>query len=234
MMAQGTQLWTVCLWTAVVVQSIRALTIQYPELNSNVTVDCECSGWSCQAVFWYWQPGPESPEFRFLLYHNNADKENSFDEAKYKGSRKGGTPITYSLKIFNVQESDAGCYYCQIQYLGNMQSRPGIQLQPGEKPPTTPQPPPPPKTPLPCRCRNRGINQNPQGCGYLVLWPLVGVLASLAVVLIATLFYFSRELKAFYGGLSDEAAVPVMAEVTWRQVSNVSDPGYCMLATCVL
>uniref|UniRef100_A0A4W5MV82 Cd8 beta n=1 Tax=Hucho hucho TaxID=62062 RepID=A0A4W5MV82_9TELE len=42
------------------------------------------------------------------------------------------------------------------------------------------------------RCTKRNY-QTPKGCGSKVLWPLVGVLLTLAVALIYTLYYFSRE-----------------------------------------
>uniref|UniRef100_A0A674CNU5 Cd8 beta n=1 Tax=Salmo trutta TaxID=8032 RepID=A0A674CNU5_SALTR len=42
------------------------------------------------------------------------------------------------------------------------------------------------------RCTKRN-DQTPKGCGSKVLWPLVGVLLTLAAALIYTLYYFSRE-----------------------------------------
>ncbi|KAJ8401549.1 hypothetical protein AAFF_G00378660 [Aldrovandia affinis] len=194
-MEQRTQVWTACMWIAVIVQSIQALRMQYPELNVLETVKCECK--TCQAVLWYWQPLQIPAKFQFLFYHNNADKvvyEPSVNQTKYKGGKQeGGRTITYSLKISAVQKSDAGLYFCLVHYHNNRNepSDPGVQLRPGVKPPT-PSPPPPPKTPSACRCRNRGIKKYLQGCGRLVLWPLVGLLVSLVVVLIATLYYFSR------------------------------------------
>ncbi|KAJ8285505.1 hypothetical protein GJAV_G00027590 [Gymnothorax javanicus] len=194
-MTLGAKVWTTFLWTAVVTQSIWALETQYPELNTTVTLDCECKSSACQAVFWYWQPKDRPAQFLFLFHHTITDRVNyqsSVDQNKYKWSTKTGMRPIFSLKIVTVQKSDAGLYLCQAHGNHNLTSSPGIELLPGESPPTPPPPPPPPKTPPPCRCRNRGINKNPQGCGRLVLWPLVGVLASLAVMLIITLFYFSR------------------------------------------
>ncbi|KAG5840993.1 hypothetical protein ANANG_G00194840 [Anguilla anguilla] len=196
-MAQGAQVWTACVWTAVIVQSVWALKIQYPVLNITETLDCGCSTSNCQAVFWYWQPRHSPSKFHFLFYHNVVDRvhyEPTVDQDKYKQGMKGGTRPTFSLKIFHVRESDAGRYFCQLQESRNMPSIIEIELRPGENPPTPPPTPSHPKKPpkKPCRCLNQGINKSPKGCGRLVLWPLVGVLASLAAVLIATLFYFSR------------------------------------------
>ncbi|XP_036382701.1 uncharacterized protein LOC118776449 [Megalops cyprinoides] len=200
-MARQPQVWSVTLsvWTAVIahsLQSLNALQTQYPVLNETELLLCECKEKGCQAVFWYWQPSSRPSDFRFLFYYNNADKVTygpAINQTKYKGSRKDGVRVNYLLKISSIQKSDAGFYSCLIQYSNrNELGSPGIKLRPGEKAPTPPPPPKPPKTLPPCRCRNRVIRRDPQGCGRLVLWPLVGVLMCLAVVLISTLYYFSR------------------------------------------
>ncbi|KAJ8262929.1 hypothetical protein COCON_G00153860 [Conger conger] len=192
-MTHGALAWTACLWAAVIVQSIQALVIQYPKLNSNESIHCECTDAKCQAVVWFWHPRHRPSELQYLYYHNVVDNTWSIDKGKYKGGRKMGWKTVFSLMVIGVAESDAGRYFCQTLLPGSREipSLPGVELRPGEKAPTPPPPPPPPKIPLPCRCRPVPKN-NPRGCGYLVLWPLMGVLASLAVVLIATLFYFSR------------------------------------------
>nr|ACZ57827.1 CD8 beta [Salmo salar] len=50
--------------------------------------------------------------------------------------------------------------------------------------------PKPPRIPT-GRCTKRN-DQTPKGCGSKVLWPLVGVLLTLAAALIYTLYYFSQ------------------------------------------
>ncbi|KAI1900465.1 hypothetical protein AGOR_G00050220 [Albula goreensis] len=196
-MTQRTQVWLICACTAVTVQFVLALTSQYPKENDNESITCECTEKNCQAVFWYWHSLDSPGKFQFLLYHNNADKvvySPSTSSDKYKGSKKEGTRTIYSLKISHVQKEDAGRYFCQVQYPNNrnLPGGTGVELRPGETPATPPPTPPPPKTNPPCRCRKKVIKKPITGCGHLVLWPLVGLLAGLAVVLIATLFYFSR------------------------------------------
>ncbi|XP_023658963.1 T-cell surface glycoprotein CD8 beta chain isoform X2 [Paramormyrops kingsleyae] len=194
-MARLVQVWTVSVWTAVTFHALHALEVQYPALGTFHTVSCECNEKNCPAVLWFRKRHNHSQhEMEFLLYYNNANRAiyaESKLENSFKGDQKGNWKITYNLKIMSVKTEDAGLYFCLMQYHNRLDfGSNGVDLQPGKTPPTSA--PAVVKTPKkPCPCHNQKQPEQKE-CSRHILWPLTGVLLSLAVVLFSTLYYFSR------------------------------------------
>ncbi|KAM9536131.1 T-cell surface glycoprotein CD8 beta chain-like isoform 1-T1 [Salvelinus alpinus] len=190
---------TVCLWKTVYsLTPTESHFVRYPTIDDTEVLTCECSSRSCQTVFWF-RTHHNSSGFQFLLSVNNADRYfhgPGVDEHRFKASKRDmGSKVAFTLRITQIKAEDAGLYSCMLQnQKENELWRPGVLLRPGETRPTlTPLTKPKPKPAgIPTgRCTKRNY-QTPEGCGSKVLWPLVGVLLTLAVALIYTLYYFSR------------------------------------------
>uniref|UniRef100_A0A8C7HSE6 Ig-like domain-containing protein n=1 Tax=Oncorhynchus kisutch TaxID=8019 RepID=A0A8C7HSE6_ONCKI len=170
-------------------------------INDTEVLTCECSSRSCQTVFWF-RTLHNNLDIQFLLSLNNAGRtshEPSVDEHRFKASKRdGGSKITFTLRLINISSEDAGLYTCMLQnQKENELWRPGVLLRPGGE-----------SNPFPCmaltipnsipngRCTKSNYHAAGPGCGSKVLWPLVGVLLALAVALISTLYYFSRDYSA--------------------------------------
>ncbi|CAG5983413.1 unnamed protein product [Menidia menidia] len=163
--------------------------VLYPAISSSESLDCECVNISCDTVFWF-HTDPARGKLRFLAKCNRADRVQYGDvnQTRYKFSRRGSS--SFVLRIIGITEADAGIYSCILRDSRNdaEKFRPGFLLRPGETPPpprTTPKPKPKP----PCRCSR---NPKRSGCSSLLLWPLAGLAAGLAVVILGVLYYFSR------------------------------------------
>uniref|UniRef100_A0A8C7HPV0 Ig-like domain-containing protein n=1 Tax=Oncorhynchus kisutch TaxID=8019 RepID=A0A8C7HPV0_ONCKI len=164
--------------------------VHFPQINDTEVLTCECSSRSCQTVFWF-RTLHNNLDIQFLLSLNNAGRtshEPSVDEHRFKASKRdGGSKITFTLRLINISSEDAGLYTCMLQnQKENELWRPGVLLRPGGE--SNPFPYTHPDPPLWVQVFAAG-----PGCGSKVLWPLVGVLLALAVALISTLYYFSRE-----------------------------------------
>ncbi|KAF7208248.1 uncharacterized protein cd8b [Nothobranchius furzeri] len=164
--------------------------VLYPEILSNETIECKCRDISCNVVFWF-RTVPSKDQVEFIGKCNNADRTSwgAVDHSRFKLSKRGMS--TFLLRIHNVTEEDAGIYSCiPRDERGSVEVfHPGVLLQPGVTPPTSP----PPKVqhkPRHCPCSSK--NQPMSGCHSLVLWPLVGLISSLSLGLVCTLHYFSR------------------------------------------
>ncbi|XP_040015048.1 zinc finger matrin-type protein 1 isoform X3 [Xiphias gladius] len=185
---------TVSLWTVGSSQILlqEPVKVLYPKISSQETIECDCVNPSCESVFWF-HTNPGHDKVQFLGKHNNADRVTygaGVSETKFK-FRKSGS-MSFELSIQGVKEEDTGIYSCVLKGKSNTDTwKPGILLRPGVTPPTSP-PKTKPKPPVKsiCRCPKKTPSQN--GCGSLVLWPLVGLTAVLALALICTLYYFSR------------------------------------------
>ncbi|CAB1315430.1 unnamed protein product [Coregonus sp. 'balchen'] len=191
--------WTVvCLWTTVSSQTPKESDfVRYPRINDTEVLTCECSSRSCQEVFWF-RTLHGNLCFQFLLRLNNAGRtihKHGVDQHRFKASqRDGGSKITFTLRIINIMAEDAGLYSYMLQnQKENELWRLGVLLRPGETRPTLPPITKPQPQGIPNGCCTKSNYQTPKGCGSKVLWPLVGVLLALAVALISTLYYFSRE-----------------------------------------
>ncbi|XP_024126310.1 uncharacterized protein cd8b [Oryzias melastigma] len=180
---------TVSVWTFGSVEALprKDFKVLYPPINSNEAVDCHCD--QCDYALWF-RTVPGGSKVEFLGRCNNADRVTGpFAENKrFKFSRKG---LSFELRIINVTAEDTGIYSCILgdNKVKNEMFWPGALLLPGVSPPTLP-----PTTttkkpvrPLPCLCI-----ETFEGCDSQVLWPLVGVLAGLALTIFCTLYYFSR------------------------------------------
>uniref|UniRef100_A0A4W5NVZ3 Ig-like domain-containing protein n=1 Tax=Hucho hucho TaxID=62062 RepID=A0A4W5NVZ3_9TELE len=167
--------WTMgCLMTTVSSQiPAESDFVRYPGINDTEVLTYECP---TPPVFWF-RTLHNNLDFQFFLSLNNAGQashEASVDEHRFKARKS----------------EDTGLYTCMLQnQKENELWMPGVLLRPGGE-----------RNPFPCMaltipnvCCTKSNYQTPKGCGSKVLWPLVGVLLALAVALISTLYYFSRE-----------------------------------------
>ncbi|KAF1391334.1 hypothetical protein PFLUV_G00041040 [Perca fluviatilis] len=187
--------WTllmVSLWTSGSSQILQQEPVNslYPKILSTEEFGCDCGNISCDSVYW----------FRSISNHRKVEFLGQctivrptygldVDKARFKLFSKS---TSFTLRIINVTEEDAGIYSCVLKNRkANIEMwKPGTLLLPGVIPPTLP-PKATPKPPVKsvCRCPKKNSSQ---GCGSLVLWLLVGLIAALALGLICTLYYFSR------------------------------------------
>ncbi|XP_068999924.1 uncharacterized protein cd8b [Embiotoca jacksoni] len=182
---------TVSFWTQGSSQILIQETVKdrYPVISSTETIDCECSNFSCDHVYWFLTI-PHKGTVTFLAKSNTANRVTykTANETRFKFSKRG--TASFVLRIIGVTEADAGIYSCVLKDRSNAEIwRPGTRLRPGVTPPT---PPPKTKPTAPVKSVCRCSRNNRDGCGYMVLWPLVGLLAALALILVCTLYYFSR------------------------------------------
>ncbi|KAJ8260788.1 hypothetical protein COCON_G00165110 [Conger conger] len=194
-MALLVHLWTAFVWIAVAVQSLQSPSPRYPKLGEWETLRCDCAGLLCQTVYWgrmHMMGG--KAEFQFLFSHNQADRithGTGIDASDFGGSLSAGSSNTYSLKL-KVKEEHAGLYFCIVPNKRSYQLGLLARLLPGE----TPQAPPTTKTTTtkkkPCPCPREDTILPVKGCSFRVLWSLAGTIMGLALVLLATLLYFSR------------------------------------------
>ncbi|XP_076605346.1 T-cell surface glycoprotein CD8 beta chain [Chaetodon auriga] len=185
---------TVSLWTSGSSQILQqeSVRILYPKIHSTETIDCECVNMSCESVYWF-RSLPNPGKVQFLGRCNNANRAihgTGVEEARFKLNRKNSQFFT--LRIIGVTEEDTGMYSCVLKDRRNTEMwKPGVLLRPGVIPPTLP---PVTKPKLRgksvCRCPKKHYSRG--GCSTLILWPLVGGIAALALAVLCTLYYFSR------------------------------------------
>ncbi|XP_042358235.1 T-cell surface glycoprotein CD8 alpha chain isoform X1 [Plectropomus leopardus] len=185
---------TVSLWTSGLSQILQQdpINVLYPKILSTEIIECNCANITCDSVYWF-RSISNHLKVEFLGRCNSADRVRygaNVDEARFSLHRKSGA--SFALRIINVTEEDTGIYSCVLKDRKNTEMwKPGILLRPGVIPPTLP-PKTKPKPPVKSVCRCPKKNSKQDGCGSLVLWPLVGIIAALAFALICTLYYFSR------------------------------------------
>ncbi|KAG8007472.1 Cyclin-dependent kinase 18, partial [Nibea albiflora] len=190
--------WTlliVSLWTSGSSEILQQETIKvlYPKINSTENLECECNS-SFDSVYWF-RSISKYNRMQYIGKCNNADRDGygtGVDEARFKISRKSG--YLFSLRISDVTEEDTGIYSCVLQGRKiNMEIwKPGILLQPGVTPPTLPPKIQKPKPPTKSRCTCSKKKSSQGGCDSPILWSLVGLMATLALALVCTLYYFSQ------------------------------------------
>ncbi|KAK2862425.1 hypothetical protein Q5P01_001958 [Channa striata] len=192
----GLTLWTVSLWTAGSSQILltEPTTVLYPKLGGSETIECGCGNITCDSVFWFFS-NPSRGTVEFLGRCNNAERANygkHFEHTRFKMTKRGTT--SFMLRIINVTVADTGIYSCVVKEKGITDMwKPGYLLLPGVTPPTLPPVTKrkPPVKPI-CTCKKSHSGVAPGGCDSYVLWPIVGIVAGLALALICSLYYFSR------------------------------------------
>ncbi|XP_041638701.1 zinc finger matrin-type protein 1 isoform X2 [Cheilinus undulatus] len=169
--------------------SEESLTFRYAVIHSNQTFDCDSHSSSCDLVYWF-RSNPDDGNVQYIGNCNNANRavyESGF-KTRFTISKRSST--SFSLRIAYVTKEDTGIYSCVLMDKKNTEIwKPGFLLLPGVEPPTEP-PKIEPKQPVKpvCHCSN----SSQDGCGSLILWPLVGIIGALALALICILYYFSR------------------------------------------
>ncbi|XP_078104086.1 uncharacterized protein cd8b [Sander vitreus] len=162
----------------------------YAKILSTEEIGCDWGNISFDSVYWF-RSISNHRKVEFLgqctivrpTYGANVDK------TRFKFISKS---MSFTLRIINVTEEDAGIYSCVLKSRKTNTEiwKPGTLLLPGVTPPTLPpKAKPKPTVKSVCRCPRK---KSSQGCGSLVLWPLVGLIAALALALICTMYYFSR------------------------------------------
>ncbi|KAF3689581.1 hypothetical protein EXN66_Car005253 [Channa argus] len=190
-------LWTSLLWTPGLTQFLltEPINILYPKIDSSETIECGCGNLSCDSVYWFYS-NASLGKVEFLGRGNNADRVNYgklSKSARFKISKRGSA--SFALRISNLTLTDSGVYSCVVKETTQKNNkemwRPGILILPGVTPPSLP-PVTKHKPPVKSICSCKKKNRSQDDCDSLVLWPLVGLLAGLALALICTLYYYSR------------------------------------------
>ncbi|XP_034095496.1 uncharacterized protein cd8b [Gymnodraco acuticeps] len=182
-------LWTVSLWSLGLSQTLlqEPLSVLYPEILSSLSIECDCADVVCDSVYWFRSISNNS-KMEFIGQGNHADRiifGNGVDKRRFKLISK--SKMLFALKIINLTKEDTGTYSCVLKKRNNETWKPGILLLPGVIPQIIKTDTKPTVKSV-CRC-----NKSPQdGCGSLVFWPLVGLIAALVLTLVGTLYYFSR------------------------------------------
>lgn len=181
-------------WTSGSAQDRKQQETHYPVIHSTQTLVCACP-LSCDTALWFRRlEGRDGLEF--LVSVNSAERNHfnkDLDTTRFKATMRDSS--TWALHITNVTQEDTGVYSCVVKNKRTEDvSTPGVLLLPGVTAPT-----PQPEKPA-CSCPKNSHKPHPnaprptpvKGCGSVVMWPLVGVLAGLVTALLSTLYYFSR------------------------------------------
>uniref|UniRef100_A0A8C5I1D8 Uncharacterized LOC114463735 n=1 Tax=Gouania willdenowi TaxID=441366 RepID=A0A8C5I1D8_GOUWI len=158
--------------------------ILYPELLSDEFITCDCVDMICDSALWFRSTFSNS-EVEFIGKFNIAGRSSygAVNRSQFKFSTRGTS--TFVLHVARITAADKGVYSCVLKDKGSTEVwKPGTLLLPGGlwTTGTTPS--------VVCPCLETYLSQD--GCSPLVLWPLVGLVALLAVILSYLLFYFSR------------------------------------------
>ncbi|MCJ8741173.1 hypothetical protein PDJAM_G00067680 [Pangasius djambal] len=175
-----------------------AVTVHFSSINGSESLSCSCPDHQCQRVYWY-RLLPDSNTLEFLVSTNNLNKPHyagHIDKNRFKTDVVDSTKVSYKLRITDIQKNDAGFYSCLLSSQNSAQDPKdlmpeGYSIRPGER--ITTLAPTTVKNPkrvnrLPNMCKSN----NQKGCKSLVLWSGIGAVLLLVVVLISTLYYFSR------------------------------------------
>ncbi|XP_058271408.1 uncharacterized protein cd8b isoform X2 [Hemibagrus wyckioides] len=148
--------------------AVSAAKVSYPSINGSESLTCDCPDHRCQKVYWYrLLQGSVTPEF--LMSANSVNIPHyakNIDEKRFKSSVTDSGKVQFTLRITGLREQDAGFYSCVLSSQNSAQD---------------------PKDLMPV-----GYSILPGGCKSLVLWSCIGAVLLLVVVLISTLYYFSR------------------------------------------
>ncbi|XP_027008420.2 uncharacterized protein cd8b [Tachysurus fulvidraco] len=175
-----------------------AVTVSYPSINGTEDLTCCCPDHQCMQAYWYrLLQGSDTPEF--IVYINNLkihEFGKSIDKNRFKATAFDSQKICYTLRISGLQKQDAGFYSCVIKTQNSAQNPKdlmpdGYVIWPGviiSTPAPSTVKTPKRRKPQPNKCKP----SNPKGCKSLVLWSGIGAVLLLVVVLISTLYYYSR------------------------------------------
>ncbi|KAG7320813.1 hypothetical protein KOW79_015228 [Hemibagrus wyckioides] len=180
--------------------AVSAAKVSYPSINGSESLTCDCPDHRCQKVYWYrLLQGSVTPEF--LMSANSVNIPHyakNIDEKRFKSSVTDSGKVQFTLRITGLREQDAGFYSCVLSSQNSAQDPKdlmpvGYSILPGVK--ITTQAPTTVKHPKrvnglfnKCKSSSRSV----KGCKSLVLWSCIGAVLLLVVVLISTLYYFSR------------------------------------------
>ncbi|XP_046723122.1 LOW QUALITY PROTEIN: uncharacterized protein cd8b [Silurus meridionalis] len=187
-------LWSVlCFLTAV-----SAVLVRYPSINSSETLTCTCPDHQCQKVLWYrLLHNSGTPEFLVSTNNlNNAHYAEKLNQGRFRTTASDEKKVLYTLRITGIQNEDAGFYSCVLVSQNSAQDPKdlmpeGYYIRPGVVTNTLA----PATVKNPRHVNRPGNNCKPislKGCKSLVLWSGIGAVLLLGVILILTLYYFSR------------------------------------------
>ncbi|KAK3555089.1 hypothetical protein QTP86_008036 [Hemibagrus guttatus] len=180
--------------------SASAAKVSYPSINGSESLTCDCPDHQCLKAYWYrLLQGSDTPEFLMSVnIVNFPNYAQNIDKNRFKASVTDSAKVQFTLRITGLQKQDAGFYSCLLSSQNSAQDPKdlipvGVSILPGVR--ITTQAPTTVKHPkrvnhLFNKCKSR--NQSVKGCNSLVLWSGIGAVLLLVVVLISTLYYFSR------------------------------------------
>ncbi|XP_040191390.1 T-cell surface glycoprotein CD8 beta chain-like [Rana temporaria] len=167
-------------------------------ITKEIEIKCEVKGTTTDnlRVCWYRETSKKE-QLEFLVCTTFGPKE-SYTYGIFSQSRldmkKNNFPISYTMKIKDLQHSDSGAYFCMVDMGQKLSFGNGTYLTVVETLPTTA----PPTTQKPkCNCRKRKISkESPPGlsCSPVIWAPVAGF----AVTLMIGLYFLASHTYRVY------------------------------------
>ncbi|XP_028660486.1 uncharacterized protein cd8b [Erpetoichthys calabaricus] len=196
----------VALWN-IVASFTQTSTIQYVKLKNNINIMCPAKDEkeAEKGAYWYRQRNG-TQKFEFVIHISVISRETRGPGItnRFKGSKRDSMKPTFTLKISDLHEEDIATYYCALFTQTNLTMESMTKLILGDQPTT-----PPPirstvRTKKYCVCRNLNSNNLKSKGAYClpkILGPLLGTAAVLCILLVCTLYYFSKLPKKCRHGM---------------------------------